>query len=646
MGSRFVQIALILLFIVLAVVFFSRVGQMGIEELSYTELISHIEAGNVDTMSINSDTATAEGSFVPTRDTEGNETVGRFKANLPPEYNEVLAVASEHGVSVEIVKPSGLSMLFNPTTLLWILMLLLPIAFIWFIFSRSAQAGGQSQAFNFGKSRARMMNPEKTRTTFKDVAGLDEVVDELREVVDFLRDPAKDPRLGGEIPKGVVLLGPPGCGKTLLAKAVAGEANVPFFFISGSDFVEMFVGVGAARVRDLFDQAKRRAPCLVFIDELDAVGRHRGSGIGGGHDEREQTLNQLLVEMDGFEPNSGVIVLAATNRPDVLDPALLRPGRFDRRVIVDSPDSRGREEILKIHLKNKPIDSSVDIKSIAQRTPGFSGADLHNVANEAALLAARKGLDRITMAELAEATERVVAGPERRSRIMTDKEKLLTACHELGHALVAYRLPGADPIHKISILPRGLSLGYVLYAPEEDRLNETRHQLLNKICVMMGGRTAEEVMFGGDEITTGARNDIEHATELAREMVTRFGMSDRLGPLAFGSKHQNIFLGKALAEDRNYSEEVASIIDEEVKRIVSECHEKAARILKENRSKLEQISKILIERETLEGRDFVEIMEELDKSSPGSAEGESSCKAAEDEGASDSLSIGLSGSGA
>ncbi|RLC65759.1 MAG: cell division protein FtsH, partial [Chloroflexi bacterium] len=516
MGSRFVQIALILLFIVLAVVFFSRVGQMGIEELSYTELISHIEAGNVDTMSINSDTATAEGSFVPTRDTEGNETVGRFKANLPPEYNEVLAVASEHGVSVEIVKPSGLSMLFNPTTLLWILMLLLPIAFIWFIFSRSAQAGGQSQAFNFGKSRARMMNPEKTRTTFKDVAGLDEVVDELREVVDFLRDPAKYQRLGGEIPKGVVLLGPPGCGKTLLAKAVAGEANVPFFFISGSDFVEMFVGVGAARVRDLFDQAKRRAPCLVFIDELDAVGRHRGSGIGGGHDEREQTLNQLLVEMDGFEPNSGVIVLAATNRPDVLDPALLRPGRFDRRVIVDSPDSRGREEILKIHLKNKPIDSSVDIKSIAQRTPGFSGADLHNVANEAALLAARKGLDRITMAELAEATERVVAGPERRSRIMTDKEKLLTACHELGHALVAYRLPGADPIHKISILPRGLSLGYVLYAPEEDRLNETRHQLLNKICVMMGGRTAEEVMFGGDEITTGARNDIEHATELAR----------------------------------------------------------------------------------------------------------------------------------
>ncbi len=645
MGSRFVQIALILLFIVLAAVFFSRVGQMGVEELSYTELISHIESGNVATLSINSDTDIAEGNFLPTRDTEGNETVGRYKANLPPEYTEILAASKEQGVSVEIAKPSGLSLLFNPTTILWIMMLALPIAFIWFIFSRSAQAGGQSQAFNFGKSKARMMNPEKARMTFKDVAGLEEVVDELREVVDFLKDPAKYQRLGAEIPKGVILLGPPGCGKTLLAKAVAGEANVPFFFISGSDFVEMFVGVGAARVRDLFDQAKRRAPCLVFIDELDAVGRHRGSGIGGGHDEREQTLNQLLVELDGFEPNSGVIVLAATNRPDVLDPALLRPGRFDRRVVVDSPDSKGRGEILKIHLKNKPIDSSVDIKAIAQRTPGFSGADLHNVANEAALLAARRGLDRITMSELAEATERVVAGPERRSRIMTEKEKLLTAYHELGHAVVAYRLPGADLVHKISILPRGMALGYVLYLPEEDRLNETRHQLLNKICVMMGGRTAEEVIFGGDEITTGARNDIEHATEIAREMVTRFGMSEKLGPLAFGSKHQNIFLGKALAEDRNYSEEIAAVIDGEVRRIVSECHEKATQILDENRAALAHLSEILIERETLEGREFGELMKELDESSPsGDVTGLPDQTTSEPP--SDPLSIGLSGSGA
>lgn len=644
-GSRFVQIALILLFIVLAAVFFSRVGQMGVEELSYTELISHIESGNVATISINSDTDTAEGDFLPTTDTEGNETTGRYKANLPPEYADVLAVAGEHGVSVEIVKPSGLSLLFNPTTIIWILMLLLPIAFIWFIFSRSAQAGGQSQAFNFGKSRARMMNPEKTRTTFKDVAGLEEVVDELREVVDFLKDPAKYQRLGAEIPKGVILLGPPGCGKTLLAKAVAGEAGVPFFFISGSDFVEMFVGVGAARVRDLFDQAKRRAPCLVFVDELDAVGRHRGSGIGGGHDEREQTLNQLLVELDGFEPNSGVIVLAATNRPDVLDPALLRPGRFDRRVVVDSPDSKGREEILKIHLKNKPIDSSVDIKAIAQRTPGFSGADLHNVANEAALLAARRGLDRITMGELAEAAERVVAGPERRSRIMTEKEKRLTAYHELGHAVVAYRLPGADPVHKISILPRGMSLGYVLYLPEEDRLNETRHQLLNKICVMMGGRSAEEVIFGGDEITTGARNDIEHATEIAREMVTRFGMSEKLGPLAFGSKHQNIFLGKALAEDRNYSEEIAAVIDEEVRRIVSECHEKATQILDENRAALDRLSKVLIERETLERREFEEIMKDFDES-PQGGDATGISDQATSETSPGSLSIGLSGSGA
>lgn len=645
MGSRFVQIALILLFIVLAAVFFSRVGQIGVEELSYTELISHIESGTVETLNINSDTDTAEGSFLPTTDTEGNETVSRFKANLPPEYTEVIAVANENGVSVEIVKPSGLSLLFNPTTILWIMMLLLPIAFIWFIFSRSAQGGGQSQAFNFGKSRARMMNPEKTRTTFKDVAGLEEVVDELREVVDFLKDPAKYQRLGAEIPKGVILLGPPGCGKTLLAKAVAGEAGVPFFFISGSDFVEMFVGVGAARVRDLFDQAKRRAPCLVFVDELDAVGRHRGSGIGGGHDEREQTLNQLLVELDGFEPNSGVIVLAATNRPDVLDPALLRPGRFDRRVVVDSPDSKGREEILKIHLKNKPIDSSVDIKSIAQRTPGFSGADLHNVANEAALLAARRGLERITMRELAEATERVVAGPERRSRIMTEKEKLLTAYHELGHAVVAYRLPGADPVHKISILPRGMALGYVLYLPEEDRLNETRHQLLNKICVMMGGRTAEEVIFGGDEITTGARNDIEHATEIAREMVTRFGMSEKLGPLAFGGKHQNIFLGKALAEDRNYSEEIASVIDEEVRRIVGDCHEKATKILNENRAALVHLSGILIEREALEGREFEELMKELDENPPDIDATDLPDKTTS-EAPLDSFSIGLSGSGA
>ena len=645
MGSRFVQIALILLFIVLAAVFFSRVGQIGVEELSYTELISHIESGTVETLNINSDTDTAEGSFLPTTDTEGNETVSRFKANLPPEYTEVIAVANENGVSVEIVKPSGLSLLFNLTTILWIMMLLLPIAFIWFIFSRSAQGGGQSQAFNFGKSRARMMNPEKTRTTFKDVAGLEEVVDELREVVDFLKDPAKYQRLGAEIPKGVILLGPPGCGKTLLAKAVAGEAGVPFFFISGSDFVEMFVGVGAARVRDLFDQAKRRAPCLVFVDELDAVGRHRGSGIGGGHDEREQTLNQLLVELDGFEPNSGVIVLAATNRPDVLDPALLRPGRFDRRVVVDSPDSKGREEILKIHLKNKPIDSSVDIKSIAQRTPGFSGADLHNVANEAALLAARRGLERITMRELAEATERVVAGPERRSRIMTEKEKLLTAYHELGHAVVAYRLPGADPVHKISILPRGMALGYVLYLPEEDRLNETRHQLLNKICVMMGGRTAEEVIFGGDEITTGARNDIEHATEIAREMVTRFGMSEKLGPLAFGGKHQNIFLGKALAEDRNYSEEIASVIDEEVRRIVGDCHEKATKILNENRAALVHLSGILIEREALEGREFEELMKELDENPPDIDATDLPDKTTS-EAPLDSFSIGLSGSGA
>ncbi len=643
MASRFVQIALLVVFVALIAMFFTRMGQMGVEELSYTELVSRIEAGRVSTMNVSRETDTAEGSFVPTRDTEGNETVGRYKANLPPDYSDVIKVAAERGVSVKFVNPSGLAVLFNPTMILWILMLLLPIGLIWFIISRQAQGGGQSQAFNFGKSRARMMNPEKTRITFKDVAGLDEVVDELCEVVDFLKDPAKYQRLGAEIPKGVILLGPPGCGKTLLAKAIAGEANVPFFFISGSDFVEMFVGVGAARVRDLFEQAKRRAPCLVFIDELDAVGRLRGTGIGGGHDEREQTLNQLLVGMDGFEPNSGVILLAATNRPDVLDPALLRPGRFDRRVVVDAPDVKGREEILKIHIKNKPIASSVDIKLLAQRMPGFSGADLRNVANEAALLAARKGLDKLTMAELDEAIERVVAGPERRSRVISEEEKKIIAHHELGHAVVAYRLPGADPVYKISVLPRGLALGYTLQFPEQDFFLISRTKLLDRICVLLGGRASEELVF--KEITTGANNDLERSTEIAREMVTRFGMSDKLGPLTFGSKHQSIFLGKALAEDRNYSEEIASLIDEEVQRIVRESYKKARSIVEGNRKHLHRISEVLVERETLDRKEFERLMRELDESE-GPEESTKDGTGFLSQQANDSLEMDLSGSGA
>ena len=619
MSSRFVQIALVITFIVIAAMLYSQMGQLGVETLTYSDLVSKIQQDKISTMNINRETDSAEGMYVPALDTEGKQSVIRYRCNLPPDYTVLLKIAEEHNVKVEFVRQSGLAALLNPTMLLWILMLLMPIGLVWFIVSRQSQAGGQSQAFNFGKSRARMMNPERARVTFKDVAGLEEVVDELNEVVDFLKEPAKYQRLGAEIPKGVILLGPPGCGKTLLAKAVAGEANVPFFFISGSDFVEMFVGVGAARVRDLFDQAKRRAPCLVFIDELDAVGRLRGTGIGGGHDEREQTLNQLLVEMDGFEPNSGVIVLAATNRPDVLDPALLRPGRFDRRIVVDSPDAKGREEILKIHLKNKPIAPDVDMRELAQRTPGFSGADLRNVANEAALLTARKRLERVSMAELAEAIERVVAGPERRSRVISDLEKKVIAYHELGHAVVAYRLPDADPVHKISVLPRGLALGYTLQFPEEDTFLHTRQQLLDRICILLGGRSSEEIAFG--EITTGANNDLERATELAREMVTRFGMSERLGPLTFGNKHQNVFLGKTLAEDRNYSEDIASQIDEEIRRIVNDCYIKAKSIVASNRPWLDHISTTLISQETLERKEFEKLMEDLDAQlgAPGAA---------------------------
>jgi cell division protease FtsH len=610
MSSRFVQIALLILFGVMAWSLYSVMTQTGVEKLAYSELLAKIEAGQVASIKINRASENAEGEFVPTTDSEGREVAGRFRANLPPEYPVLLELAREKGTRVEFVTPSGLAALLDPTLIIWILILLLPIGLIWFIFSRQMQSGGQSQAFTFGKSRARMMNPERARVTFKDVAGLDEVVDELEEVVDFLKEPGKYRRLGAEIPKGVVLLGPPGCGKTLLAKAIAGEAEVPFFFISGSDFVEMFVGVGAARVRDLFDQAKRRAPCLIFIDELDAVGRHRGSGIGGGHDEREQTLNQLLVEMDGFEPNSGVIVLAATNRPDILDPALLRPGRFDRRVVVDNPDVNGREGILKIHLKNKPISGEVDLKRLAQRTSGFTGADLRNVANEAALLTARRGLEQITMSELDEAIERVVAGPERRSRVISDREKKVIAHHELGHAIVAYRLPGSDPVHKVSVLPRGLALGYTLQFPEEDTFLHSRQQLLNRLAVLLGGRAAEQLAF--NEVTTGAANDLERSTDMAREMVMRYGMSEELGPLTFGTKHENIFLGKALAESRNYSEDVAARIDAEVKRIIDECFERAKKTISNDREILTRISEVLVERETLSGEELKQMMSDFD----------------------------------
>ncbi|MCD6363845.1 MAG: ATP-dependent zinc metalloprotease FtsH [Synergistetes bacterium] len=471
--------------------------------------------------------------------------------------------------------------------------------------------GGGGKVMSFGKSRAKLFLDNRPRVTFKDVAGADEAKEELLEVIDFLKNPKKYQRMGARIPKGVLLLGPPGTGKTLLARAVAGEADVPFFCISGSDFVEMFVGVGAARVRDLFEQARRHAPCIVFIDEIDAVGRHRGAGLGGGHDEREQTLNQLLVEMDGFDVNQGIILIAATNRPDILDPALLRPGRFDRHIVVDKPDLRGREEILKVHARGKPLAPDVDLKVIARRTPGFVGADLANLVNEAALLAARRNKDKITMQEFEEAIDRVLAGPERRSRLISEKEKKVIAYHEAGHALVAKMLPGADPVHRISIIPRGhAALGYTLQLPTEDRYLTTKTELLNKIAVLLGGRVAEKVVFG--DITTGAQNDLERATAIAREMICEYGMSERLGPLTLGKKHRQVFLGKDIVEDRNYSEEVAYAIDQEIRQLIDKCYSMAEKIIIEHRDKLERLAKTLLEREVLEGDDIDRILEGRD----------------------------------
>lgn len=484
----------------------------------------------------------------------------------------------------------------------YILIQSLPILLLvgFLVFSlRQMQIGG-NKALSFGKSRAKLLSNQQKRVTFKDVAGVDEAKEELQEIIEFLKDPQKFQRLGGRIPKGVLMVGPPGTGKTLLAKAVAGEANVPFFSISGSDFVEMFVGVGASRVRDLFEQGKKNAPCIIFIDELDAVGRHRGAGLGGGHDEREQTLNQLLVEMDGFDSNDGVILMASTNRPDVLDPALLRPGRFDRRVVVGRPDVKGREEILKVHTRKIPLSDDVDISVIARGTPGFTGADLANLVNEAALNAARYNKKFVTMADFEVAKDKVLMGVERKSLVISEEEKRLTAYHEAGHTLVSLKVPSADPIHKVTIIPRGMALGVTQQLPEGDRHSYTKEYLLSQIAILMGGRIAEEVFFGEDRITTGASNDIERATEIARAMVCEYGMSD-LGPLAFGKKEEQIFLGKEITQHRNYSEDTAIKIDQEVRKIVSQQYERAKKIILENREALERLAEELIKRETLDG---------------------------------------------
>ncbi len=480
------------------------------------------------------------------------------------------------------------------------------LIFVLMIFLLERMQGGGSKIMSFGKSRAKVVTKDQPKVTFKDVAGLDEAVEELQEIKEFLENPSKFQQLGAKIPKGVLLYGPPGTGKTLLARAVAGEAGVPFFSISGSDFVEMFVGVGASRVRDLFEQAKNSAPAIVFMDEIDAVGRHRGAGLGGGHDEREQTLNQLLVEMDGFDMKAGVILIAATNRPDILDPALLRPGRFDRQIVVDRPDLKGRIGILKVHTKGKPLAGDVNLEVLARRTPGFTGADLANLVNEAALLAARHGKKEIDMEELEEAIDRVVAGPERRTRLISEEEKRIIAYHEAGHALVAHMLPNADPVHKISIIPRGRSLGYTLTLPIEDKYLVTRSELVDELAMLLGGRVAEEMIF--DEVTTGDQNDIERATKIARQMVCEFGMSEKLGPLTLGQKQGEVFLGRDFASQPDYSDQIAFEIDKEIRRLIDEAHERAKKILTAEIDKLHKISQALIERETVEKEELESLL--------------------------------------
>ncbi|MDQ6929402.1 MAG: ATP-dependent zinc metalloprotease FtsH [Candidatus Eremiobacteraeota bacterium] len=517
----------------------------------------------------------------------------KYTVSIPDPGFPFTAVLLKHGVTVDFEQAGNTALLSN---LLSFLPLLLMAAFL-FIILRQAQSGG-SQALSFGRSKAKMLSENRPKVTFNDVAGIEEAKQELQEVVEFLKYPKKFQALGARIPKGVLLLGPPGSGKTLLARAIAGEAGVPFFSISGSDFVEMFVGVGASRVRDLFDQAKKSAPCIVFIDEIDAVGRQRGAGLGGGHDEREQTLNQLLVEMDGFDQNTGVILIAATNRPDVLDPALLRPGRFDRQIVVDRVDVKGRAAILGVHARNKPLGKDISLDTLAKRTPGFSGADLENLLNEAALLAARQDKTVIEMEDCNEAIDRVMVGPERKSVVMSQKEKEVTAYHESGHAIIGGMLPHSDPIHKVTIIPRGMALGITWSMPEDDRHSITKEELLAQITMALGGRLAEEIKF--KDVTTGASNDFEKATEIARRMVTQYGMSDSMGPIQYGRGNHQVFLGRDLGEDRNYSEEIASKIDGEVRRIIDTCWDRGREILDKNWNKVERMVESLLEFETVD----------------------------------------------
>lgn len=590
------------------------------KDLSYTDFLQKLKAGDIKSVEIDKDSSsllatpkvqpvvakTKKSSAVDTLYGEQKTPQIQYKV-LTPNDGSLMAKLEQANVNINVKKPSESSQWLG---ILGSVLPLLLIILFGVMIAKGLQAGG-SQAMSFGKSRAKMMLDNKVKITFKDVAGIDEEKQELEEIVDFLKNGEKYIKLGAKIPKGVLLVGVPGTGKTLMAKAVAGEAGVPFFSISGSDFVEMFVGVGASRVRDLFEQAKKHQPCIIFIDEIDAVGRQRGAGLGGGHDEREQTLNQLLVEMDGFDENTNIIVIAATNRPDILDNALLRPGRFDRQIVINRPDILGREKILMVHSKNKPLAEEVDLKILAKRTPGFTGADLQNLLNEAALLAARHDKKKIQMDDLEEAIDKVMAGPEKKSRIISDEEKENTAYHEVGHALLSKLLKHCDPLHKVSIIPRGMALGITMTLPEKDHLTMTKVQLLDRITMTLGGRVAEEMIYGADHITTGASNDLEKVAELARKMVTVYGMSEKMGYMAYGKSEEHVFMGRDFGHTRDFSEEIAADIDKEVKKIVDDCYNDARKLLSENKDMLEYISKKLLEEETIDEKEFVALMDKI-----------------------------------
>ena len=630
----------LLLLVLLAVIAFALSNQNGniSNEKSYSELLTMIEEGQIEQVAIQSNTLVARlvDSKVPQDAFPSRYDINVQLPSTDTFYTNVNAIyADKLGKDASAVTPRDYDFTIEvlaPATAAWWLdfipLIVTVLLFIvaWYFIMRQ-QTGGNKGVMNFGKSRARMTDPEKNKVTFADVAGEDEEKAELAEIVEFLKSPERFMKLGAKIPKGVLLVGPPGTGKTLLARAVAGEAGVPFFIISGSDFVEMFVGVGASRVRDLFAEAKKHAPAILFIDEIDAVGRQRGTGLGGGHDEREQTLNQMLVEMDGFSANEGVIVLAATNRADVLDPALLRPGRFDRQITVSYPDIKGREEILKVHARNKPLDSSVDLHVLAKRTPYFTGADLANVLNEGAILAARKHNDKISMDDIEEAITRVSMGPEKKSSVVTEKDKKLVAYHEAGHAIVAYCIPESDPVHEVSIIPRGNGAGgYTMMLPDEETHYVNKAHIDAKIAMAMGGRCAEEIIMG--DASAGATSDLKHATELARRMITEFGMSEALGPMYLGGDHE-VFLGRDFAQNRNYSEKVAAMVDQEMRRVLEQGHQRAESILRANMDKLHALAAALIEKEKVDGEEFKKIMQltgddkgEATEAAPGTADAE------------------------